>query len=140
MNKPVQKWATYLCDAKLLAKLSEGDIVDTESLYHKECLTKLYNQFKSKAEQPESEILRAIERKALSDVVNYVKDTIRTCHEINSTPVFTQTSLTDMYNEKLIFHGAAEEFTKKTHCTHLREKIITKYLGSVIQRMVERLR
>ena len=64
-------------------------MIATEDLYHKKCLTKLYNQFKSKkkAGQPESEILRAIERKALSDVVNYVKDTVRTCHEINSTPV-----------------------------------------------------
>ena len=98
LNKHVQKWATYLCDAKFIAKLSEGDMVATEALYHKKCLTKLYNQFKSqkKAGQPESEILRAIERKAISDVVNYVKDTVRTCHEINSTPVFTQTLLTDM--------------------------------------------
>lgn len=70
-----------------------------------------------------------IKCKALSDVVNHVKDTVRVCHEINSTPVFTQKSLTDIYNEKLILHGAGEEFTTKTHCTHLREKIMMEVPG-----------
>ena len=35
----------------------------------------------------------------------------------------------DIYNENLIFHGAAEEFTMKTHCSHLRDKIIAKVHG-----------
>ena len=85
-------------------------MVATEAMYYKKCLMKLYNQFKSKKkeEQPEPEILKTIERKALSDVVIYVKETVRTCHESNSAPIFTQKSLTDIYNKKQVHHGASK--------------------------------
>ena len=58
-----------------------------------------------------------------------MKETVRTCHESNSAPIFTQKSLTDIYNEKQVHHGASKEFTKKTHCTHLREKIMMEVPG-----------
>lgn len=51
LSKHVHSWATYLCDTKLLAKFSEGDKVATEAVYNKNCLTKLYNQFKSKKKE-----------------------------------------------------------------------------------------
>ena len=122
----VKIWATFLSDARLLAKLSEGDIVATEAQYHKKCLTGVFNQYRSKKreEVPETELLRDIEQKALGDVVEYIKDQITVCIELESTPVFTQKSLSDMYNSRLVHHGADEEFTKRTHCTHLRERIM----------------
>ena len=114
----VKIWATYLFDARLLAKLSEGDMVAIEAQYHKKCLTKFFNSYKSKkrAEIPVAELLREIERKALKDVVNYVKDQVTLCFETNSTPVFTQKSISDLYNARLIHFGADETFTKRTHC------------------------
>ena len=131
LNKHVQSWATYLFGEKLLGKLSEGDMIATEAMSHKKCLTKLYNQFKSKKreEQSEPEILKTIERKAHSDIVNYEKETMRSCHESNSAPIFTQKSLADIYSAKLVYHGASKEFTKKTHCTHLRKKIMMEVPG-----------
>ena len=98
-------------------------MVATEAEYHKKCLSSVYNKYGSKkrAEVPEAEKLRNIERRALKDVVNYIKDQIDTCIEVDSTPVFTQKAMSDMYNKCLVHHGADEEFTKRTHCTHLRE-------------------
>ena len=90
-------------------------MIATEAMYHKKCLIKLYNQFKAekREEVSESEILKVIESKELSDVVDFVKGTVWNCHETNSTLIFTQKSLTDLYNKKLIYHGADEEFTKE---------------------------
>ena len=34
-----------------------------------------------------------------------------------------------MYNKCLLHHGADEEFTKRTHCTHLRERIMEEVPG-----------
>ena len=96
-----------------------------EAKYHKKCLTGLYNKFKSKkkCEKGETELLIEIEGKALKDVVDYVMETITACHEGNETPVFTQKTLTDLYKERIIYHGMsvesvdAEAFSKVAHCT-----------------------
>ena len=45
LSQRVQEAAAFLCDEKLLAKLSEGDMVAKEARYHKSCLTSLYNRF-----------------------------------------------------------------------------------------------
>ena len=52
--------------------------------------------------------------------------------EGNETPVFTQKSLTDLYKERIIYHGMwvesvdAEAFSEVAHCTHLRNAIMDK--------------
>ena len=65
----------------------------------------------------------------MKDVVNYIKDQIDTCIEVDSTPVFTQKATSDMYNKCLVRHSADEEFTKRTHCTHLWERIMEEVPG-----------
>ena len=127
----VKVWATFLNDSRLLAKLSEGDMVATEAQYHKKCLTTCYNTYKSRKRSvlPEADKLRNIENKALKDVVDYVKEKIVLCIECESTPVFTQKSLTDFYNARLICHGADKEFTRRSHRTRLRERIMEKVPG-----------
>ena len=74
-------------------------------------------------------MIREIEENALSDVVEFVKETISICNVNNKTPLFTQKSLTDMYNERIILHGASDEFAKRTQCIRLREKIMTRVPG-----------
>ena len=113
----VKIWATYLFDARLIAKLSEGDMVAIEAQYHKKCLTMFFNSYKSKkrAEIPVAELLREIERKVLKDVVNYVKDQVTLCFETNSTPVFTQKSISDLYNACLIHFGEPIALTRENN-------------------------
>ena len=43
MDVRVRKIAQELGDAKLLAKLGEGDMVAVKAVYHSNCLKKLYN-------------------------------------------------------------------------------------------------
>ena len=45
LDQRIRKIARKLGDEKLLAKLSEGDLVAIETKYHLNCLTKLYNRY-----------------------------------------------------------------------------------------------
>ena len=44
LDRKVRDAANQLCDEMLLAKLSEGDMIAIEALYHKSCLSALYNR------------------------------------------------------------------------------------------------
>ena len=63
------------------------------------------------------------------------KDTTSWSYEILTGPVFTQTSLTYVYRERIIHHGHAYEsidaqsFSEAAHATRLREKILKEILG-----------
>ena len=69
---------------------------------------------------------------ALKDVVEYIRDAIAITYEDKSIPVFTQKSITDMYNDRLIHHGSqydsieAVPFARNTHATRVQEKIQAK--------------
>ena len=72
---------------------------------------------------------------ALKDVVEYIRDAIAITYEDNSTPVFTQKSITDIYNDRLIHHGSwynsidVVAFGQNTNTTQVWEKIQEKILG-----------
>ena len=58
MDKKVREAAAELLDERLIEKLSEGDLVATESKYHKPCQSELYNKvrrFASKVSTAEQE-------------------------------------------------------------------------------------
>ena len=72
---------------------------------------------------------------ALKDVVEYIRNAIAITYEDNSIPVFTQKSITDMYNDRLIHHGSRHDaidavaFARNTHATRVQEKIQEKILS-----------
>ena len=47
LHKKVKTIAIELADHKLFTKLSEGDMVATEAVYHLKCLNELYNKYRS---------------------------------------------------------------------------------------------
>ena len=47
----VRKMATELKDTLLLAKLSSGDMIATDAVYHKHCLTGLFTKYRSSMRQ-----------------------------------------------------------------------------------------
>ena len=73
--------------------------------------------------------------KTLKDVIDYVKDTILLSYEIGTVPIFTQTSLTYMYRERIVHHRHvyesidAQSFAETAHATRLREKVLNKIPG-----------
>ena len=46
LDQHIRSAATQLCDEKLLATLSQGDVVAIESKYHSKCLAKLYKHLR----------------------------------------------------------------------------------------------
>ena len=42
----------------------------------------------------------------LKDVVEYIRDAIAITYENKSIPVFTEKSITDLYNDRLMYHGS----------------------------------
>ena len=47
LDATVKKIAHDVSNTKLIAKLSEGDMVATEAKYDHDCLTKFYNQYRT---------------------------------------------------------------------------------------------
>ena len=47
LSEKVKSMAIELGDSKIVAKLSQGDMVATEAKYHKSCLNKLFNGYRS---------------------------------------------------------------------------------------------
>ena len=46
--------ANEMSDTKLIAKLSEGDMISKDAIYHKECLTGLHNRYRTFLKEKES--------------------------------------------------------------------------------------
>ena len=51
LDTNVRKMATELKDTILLAKLSSGDMVARDAVYHKHCLTGLFTRYSAKKSQ-----------------------------------------------------------------------------------------
>ena len=77
---------------------------------------------------------------ALKDVVEYIKDAITISYQDDSAPVFTQKSIKDMYNNRVICHSSQYDlidpaaFDTNTHMTWLQEKILDKLPGLHVKR------
>ena len=66
-------------------------------------------------------------------------------YEIGIVPVFTQTSLSYMYRERIVHHGHAYEsketqsFAEAARATRLREKILNKIPGLCVAKGVRQV-
>ena len=129
LDRQIRIMAETVQDTKLIAKLSEGDMCATEAMYHKKCLTLLFNRYRREKKSSEDFNLSTIEGVALSEVVEWIKDNITSSYENSIVPVFQQKDIVEMYNNQLIIHGAPPELTKNTHCTRLKEKILDRIPG-----------
>ncbi|CAB4045060.1 Hypothetical predicted protein, partial [Paramuricea clavata] len=83
LDTRVRNAATRLSDEKLLAKLSEGDIVAIEARYHKSCFIALYNKLRVTCSPLladfENDILYVI---VVTEVVEYIRECITSSEDI----------------------------------------------------------
>eukprot|EP00794_Sanderia_malayensis_P012586 gene12586-13874_t len=79
MNKNIRNAARELCDEKLLANLSEGDMVAIEAKYHKQCLIALYNHQRSLHRSSSVYETQDAIRKGLvlAEIIDYITDSLR---------------------------------------------------------------
>ena len=128
LDMRIRNIAQEMNNAKLLIKLSEGDMVATEAKYHRGCLIMLYNSYRkhnyNKMEEREVQMLEGI---ALSEVVEFVEESILVSDK-DTTPVFKLKDLTELYQNRLRMYGA-EEAANSVHATRLKNKILENVPG-----------
>ena len=91
--------ATELKDTILLAKLSSGDMVAKDAVYHKHCLTGLFTRHRSSIRQKESSVFDdklSCEAMALAELVSYIEEMRQT-----DECIFKLSSIVNLYKTRL---------------------------------------
>lgn len=125
MDIRVRECALKLQDKVLLAKLSAGDLMSQEAVYHSKCLVALYNKAQRASDSDESGSEKVIQGIALAQLVAYIEET--RAESADSILVFRLAELSQMYSTRLGQLGG-DDFTR-VHSTHLKERILENVQG-----------
>ena len=121
LNTRVKECALQLQDTILLAKLSAGDMISQDAVYHKNCLVALCNRAKrSLHENTQENAERQYQGITLRELVLYIEE-IR-AESTTSIPVFKLTELAKLYSDQLEELGAKS--TGPIHTTQLKDHIL----------------
>ena len=114
------KMATDVKDTKLLAKLSAGDLIAIDAVYHLKCILSFSNRHRSlqrhSAEKSQQSNLQSL---ALAEVVSYIKEYAQIGGDMNH--VFKVTDLKVLYRQHLQDLGG--DSSAHIHSTRLVEKL-----------------
>ena len=123
LDRRVREAARRLSDERLLAKLSEGDLVAIEARYHKTCLIALYNRLRVACSKSpadfEDDILYGV---VVTEVVEYIRECITSSEDI--TPVFKLKELKSLVSRRLAEYNASQDSIDRIHSTRLKEDIL----------------
>ena len=121
LNTRLKECALQLQDTILLVKLSAGDMISQDAVYHKNCLVALYNREKrSHPGNTQENAERQYQGIALGELVSYI-DEIR-AESTTSIPVFKLTEFAKLYSDQLEELGA--KITGPIHTTRLKDRIL----------------
>ena len=120
IDSRVRKCAIDWQDTVLLAKLSAGDLISQEAVYHDRCLVSLYNRA---SRQTGSETTNASNKRlegiALAELTSFMEET-RANSEVK--PVFKLADLGRLYKSRLENLGAP--VSDRVHSTELKNRIL----------------
>lgn len=125
VDERVRKCALQLGDKMLLAKLSAGDLISQDAVYHSKCLVALYNKAQRSCDYSENRDEKVIQGIALAQLVAYIEDA-RTDSE-DGIPVFRLAELTQMYSTRLQQLGG--DTSTRVHSTDLKDRILANVPG-----------
>ena len=94
MDANVHKCALQLGDQILPAKLSAGDLISQEAVYHSKCLVALYNKAQRSCDNSENRSEKVFQGIALAQLVAYIEDA--RAESEDKIPVFRPAELTQM--------------------------------------------
>ena len=122
LDARVRKCALQLQNKKLLAKLSIGDLIAQEAMYHPACLTELYR--KAKVQSIDKEFTEE-ENMSYSLVFAELTEYMEECRQTENLPVFKLADLTKLYADRL------QQLRVKTegriHSTRLKNKLLSHF-------------
>ncbi len=114
----VRRIATDTQDTRVLAKLSEGDMIAINAVYHSICLSSYYNKERCSNKSDGSNSDSVLKGVALAEVVSYIEEEIA---EKRNT-VFKMTDLIRLYANRLEQLGIIVD--TRVNSTHLKERIL----------------
>ena len=94
MDAKVRQCALQLEDSVLLAKLSAGDLISQEAVYHSKCLVALYNRARNDEGDAENRDKMVFQGIALARLVEYIEET--RAESVDTIPVFKLAELTQI--------------------------------------------
>lgn len=118
IDSNIRKYALQVQDTVLLAKLSAGDMISQEAMYHKNCYLNLFNKARPQKivdENGENQIHGIV----LAELVSYVEDS-----RMNKgvAAVFRLADLMAMYSNRLEQFGL--DMNKRPNSTHVKDRIL----------------
>ena len=119
LDSHIQEAALKTGDTKLLAKLSAGDIIAIDMLYHKRCLVDLYNKAKLFGTPPTSSDSDLDEHRgiAFAEVVMYLEE------KLSEEPhIIKLAEAVSLYQNRLDELGQIKE--GRENSTRLKEKLL----------------
>ena len=120
----VRKCALELHDTILLAKLSAGDLISQEAVYHSSCLVSLHNKaIRNRTESSGDKTDKMFQGDALAELLSYIEET-RT-ESTYSIPIFKFADLAKLYTSHLKQLGV--NILGRIHTTDLKNQIWSKF-------------
>ena len=121
LDRNVRESARILNDTFLPRKLSGGDMVALDAMYHTQCLSKLYKKVARLKNQnviptDNDSICQSI---ALAELVSFLEE-FRS--DLDDNPVFKLPELSKMYASRLEQMGV--DISQRVHSTRLKERLI----------------
>lgn len=115
LDKKVRDCAQALGDKHLLSKLSAGDMIAVDAVYHCACLTRLYRKAEMVGcDMAESHKTRVMRAHVLNELIDFIED-----HR-SSGKTLAMADLTSLYDDRLVVLGFPEV---KCNTTRLRQEI-----------------
>ena len=99
MDARVRKCAIQPQERVLLARLSAGDLISQEAVYHSNCLVTLNNKAQRFSENTEGGDEKLLQGIALAQLVAYIEET--RAESVDAIPVFKLAELPQMYSTRL---------------------------------------
>ena len=122
LDRKVRESANLINDTLLLAKLSAGDMIALDAMYHTPCLTRLYARASrvQSSQDPAPDHVAMCEGISLAELVSFIEDT---SNDSDTNPVrFTLSELTKLYVSRLEQMGV--DVGNKVHSTRLKSRLL----------------
>ena len=119
IDKKVRLMATQLQDARLLAKLSLGDMFAVDAFYHLSCLTILRNRYRSSQFSKADNRRESVHSLVFGELVGYIEERR---YEEGFIPLFKLSELKKMYSKRL--SQIDPEIAQYVHPTRLKTKLL----------------
>jgi hypothetical protein len=133
VDENVRMMAMELQDTEILAKLASGDMIATECMYHRKCMTSLKNRYKSllrkKNADHSSEDEQIAEARTFTELVSYIESSV----EIGKT-MFQLCELYDLYVSRLKDFNV----TKNVNKTRLKNCILAHFSDDIQEQSIGR--